>query len=232
MVRKITLSVVCLLVLTTVALAAGPSSGRSRGARTTHRPSGKTFGRTTHRPQVKTAKGRASVRKGTSAKLKGSKGKVRRTPKTSPARKRPQKFSRVLIAKHNGAKKFVKNRVTDKGYARKFGKRFRFTVNGKTRWGWYYPGRHHRHWKFFSYNAFYRKWLFYDECTLTYYYFCNRCTCYRPIEYACQVCMDTPDDPEVNPCGCGESDNQGDESTGNEGKAEEDTESNCCGKDE
>jgi hypothetical protein len=114
--------------------------------------------------------------------------------------KAPVRFSKALVSKHNGARKFVKNRVTDRGYLRKFGRHFRFTVNGVTRQAWYYPGAWHRHWRFYCYNWHYRKWLFFDECTATYYYYCHVCTCYRPICYPCQVCLSTPDDPEVDPC--------------------------------
>jgi hypothetical protein len=108
--------------------------------------------------------------------------------------------------------------VVAKNYQKKYGKKFRFKVNGKYKLAWYYPGRIHRHWKFYCYNAYYKKWLFYDECTSTYYYYCGMCTCYRPIEYVCQVCLETPDDPEVDPCT--------DEGSGDDEVVEE---ADCCG---
>jgi hypothetical protein len=120
-------------------------------------------------------------------------------PKTDGGSKY-KSFSHDLIKKHNGAMKHVSKHVADKDYHKKYGKRFRFKVDGKYRTAWYYPGRYHRHWKFYSYNSYYKKWLFYDDCTSTYYYYCGRCSCYRPIEYVCQPCLATPDDPNVDPC--------------------------------
>jgi hypothetical protein len=133
------------------------------------------------------------------------------------ARRKFTRFSHDLVKKHNGSLKYVSRRVTDRNYHKKYGKQFRFKVDGKYRTGWYYPGRHHRHWKSYCYNRYYRKWLFYDECTGTQYYYCGMCGCYRPIEYACQTCLNTPDDPDVDPCADGD------------GDADAEEEPDCCG---
>jgi hypothetical protein len=146
-------------------------------------------------------------------------GKDRRTS----VRRKIDRFSPELIKKHNGVEKRLGKRVTDRDYHKKFARKFRFKVNGAYKYGWKYPGRYHRHWKFYSYNRYYRKWLFYDDCTATYYYFCKRCTCYLPIAYVCGRCMEEPDDAAVDPC----TESGGTVETADEGEVEE---ADCCNR--
>jgi hypothetical protein len=127
---------------------------------------------------------------------------------------RPTKFSLGLIRKFNLGLKYVKNRTLDKRYHLKYGRRFSFRVDGVTRTALKYPGRQHRHWRFYTYNTYYRKWLYYDDCTREYYYYCGRRNCYLPSSFFCKVCLGDPDSPECSPCSCSsasEEDEDGDD---------------------
>jgi hypothetical protein len=141
---------------------------------------------------------RARENHGNRVKTNGRKERKKTGPVTG---KRPRRFTSELIKKHNGGEKRLARRGEYRDYHKKYGKRFWYTYKGSRRYGWKYPGRYHRHWKFYCYNRYYRKWLFYDECTSCYYYFCKRCTCYLPVDYSCQRCLAEPDDEAVDPCG-------------------------------
>ena len=195
----ITAGIVALVFVIGLTAQAGPHQRAAHGGKPS-KPA--TSGRLKHSPKV--SHRRASTRRNRGRRVQGA--------------KKVTKISPRLVVKHNGAQKQVRKRVMAKNYHKKYGKKFKFKVNGKYKVAWYYPGRIHRHWKFYCYNTYYKKWLFFDECTSTYYYYCGMCTCYRPIEYVCQVCLETPDDPEVDPCT--------DEGSGDDEVVEE---ADCCG---
>jgi hypothetical protein len=245
MLKKIVSTVVVMCFLTAVAPARGAGTGHgsslfpgSRGISGGHksvrthkvRSSRKIKG--LRKKMVK----KKSLRKATGRKKKDlakSKHKTRKrhhktrkgsdkTRKRSLVKKsnRVQKFSASLISEYATNKKYLKNRVVDKEYNTKYGKRFRFRIGGVVQVGWKYVGTAHKHWEFFFFNTYYKKWLFFDPCTATYYYYCSGCDCYWPIEFICCKCLRVPDDPEDVPCdACAAADDDNN-----------DNEQNCCGQ--
>ncbi len=171
--------------------AGAKGHGRGRSGRT-HR-AGKAHSSQRKNPFAKASKDRAPRGYRPSANSK------ERTPRGYRPSARKKAFSRRLVTKHNGPPRQVAHRHPDKDYLTRFGKPFRFKVDGVTRTGRYLPGRCHRHWKSYCWNDYYRKWLYYDEDADTYFYYCCLCDCYRPIEYACEVCLCLPDNPCIAP---------------------------------
>jgi hypothetical protein len=109
-------------------------------------------------------------------------------------------FDSKQVAQYNGERRYHKNRLVDKHYHEKYGRQFRYYCGDSVRHGWWYSGRYHHHWDHYCWNAHYKHWFFYDNCSNGYYYYCRSHDCYFPVECACSTCLATADDEDVPPC--------------------------------
>jgi len=109
-------------------------------------------------------------------------------------------FDFKQVAQYNGERRYHKNRLVDKHYHEKYGHQFRYYCGDSIRHSWWYSGRYHYHWDHYCWNAHYKHWFFYDNCSNSYYYYCRSHDCYLPVECACSTCLATADDEDVPPC--------------------------------
>jgi hypothetical protein len=112
---------------------------------------------------------------------------------------RGRSFHAEMVRRHNGRHRHFHGRKVVRGYHRKFGRHFRYRIAGSHRRGWYYPGRRHYHWKYYSWNPYYRRWFFYDDYAGSFYFFSRRYGCYLPIDCASSVYEVGYEDPAVPP---------------------------------
>jgi len=132
-------------------------------------------------------------------------------------------FDSKLVARHNGDRHYLEDRVVDKHYHERCGREFRYYCGNRECHGYCYPGRYHRHWNYCCWNPHYRHWFFYDGCTRGFFYYCHSHDCYLPVDCGCSTCLSTPDDELVPPC-----DEDDDECCA----CEDDDECSCCDVDE
>jgi hypothetical protein len=109
-------------------------------------------------------------------------------------------FDFKQVTQYNGERRYHKYRLVDKHYRAKYGNPFRYYCGDSIRHGWWYSGRHHYHWDHYCWNAHYKHWFFYDNCSNGYYYYCRSHDCYLPVECACSTCLATADEEDVPPC--------------------------------
>jgi hypothetical protein len=90
-------------------------------------------------------------------------------------------FKSELISKNNSHTKYFDKQKLDPKYKEKFGKEFKYKVDGESKKAFCYPGKHHHHWDHRCWNEHYRCWFYWDPCTLGYFYWYPKCNCWAPV---------------------------------------------------
>ena len=72
-----------------------------------------------------------------------------------------------------------------RGYTRTYyGSTPYYRVHGKSfKGGYYYTGRHHRHWEYRVWSPVYKRYHYWDPYVRCFYYYYPTCDCYYPITY-------------------------------------------------
>jgi hypothetical protein len=90
-------------------------------------------------------------------------------------------FKSELITKNNSHTKYFDKQKLDPKYKEKFGKEFKYKVDGESKKAFCYPGKHHHHWDYRCWNEHYRCWFYWDPCTLGFFYWYPKCNCWAPV---------------------------------------------------
>jgi hypothetical protein len=89
-------------------------------------------------------------------------------------------FKSDMISKNNSRTKYFAEHKVDSKYPEKFGKTFKYKVNGEAKTAYCYPGKHHHHWDYRCWNGHYHCWFYWDPCTVCFYYWYPTCNCWAP----------------------------------------------------
>jgi hypothetical protein len=115
-----------------------------------------------------------SSQKGSSVTKDVAKASNHKVTKVDSTKKFPKVNNDYKPKAPNGAAKFG-NMNFDAHYHLKHGHKFAH--------GYYFSGKHHRHWQYRIWDAYYGTFIYWCPNTLVYYYWCEPCARFNPVTY-------------------------------------------------